>query len=542
MGRSAGNQVVGRGGEGFECSQGNLLDVGEKLREEISQKYPKVGDFSTHPINDKLARLGVRSTEVKWKIPPDQGVRTQYKVETVADRRMVHDQLQDYVRRGYLTDVSVGEDVYFNPLLPVRKPNGTFRFTNDFRRLNTYFPSTGETSQVDVWRKMWEMDPEWKYFMEIDLKDGFFGISVDERLSKLFGFTYGDRRYRWNRLPQGWKWSSILFHERVAEIVQGIPCLQYADNVLIGAKSIGELRMIAHQVFVRFDEFGIKVNYEKVKWVSETIQFLGCGVSNGQWSHENFLKQKLAEMGEVRTIKDLERVIGIISYARRCVKDVEMVLGPLRESLKAFKEGKVTEEWLKGVNTQVKEALRAAITNTHWLILPGGKSDGFAFRLESDWSSKYAGYMLFASRNGEERLLYMGSRRQKIVSSSYLGELDALIWACKRTKAFRGSIPVVVRTDNQALVAKWRSHDLYDSDVRIFRRWSWLVSNEPELRIEFVPGTENAGADLLSRPESGLRREEAFGPIPVVNQISIWDETWEEHLKGHWGSQRPTLP
>ena len=43
---------------------------------------------------------------------------------------------------------------------------------------------------------MWEMDPEWKYFMEIDLKDGFFGISVDERLSKLFGFTYGDRMSR----------------------------------------------------------------------------------------------------------------------------------------------------------------------------------------------------------------------------------------------------------------------------------------------------------------------------------------------------------
>ena len=26
------------------------------------QKYPKVGDFSTHPINEKLANLGVRST------------------------------------------------------------------------------------------------------------------------------------------------------------------------------------------------------------------------------------------------------------------------------------------------------------------------------------------------------------------------------------------------------------------------------------------------------------------------------------------------
>ena len=65
---------------------------------------------------------------------------------------------------------------------------------------------------------------------------------------------------RWNRLPQGWKWSSILFHERVAEIVQGIPCLQYANNVLIGAESVEELRSIAHQVFTRFDKYGIKVN------------------------------------------------------------------------------------------------------------------------------------------------------------------------------------------------------------------------------------------------------------------------------------------
>ena len=69
-----------------------VLDFGEKLREEIRQKHPKVGDYSTHPINDKLARLSIRSTEVRWDEPQDRGLRTQYKVETVADRRMVHDQ------------------------------------------------------------------------------------------------------------------------------------------------------------------------------------------------------------------------------------------------------------------------------------------------------------------------------------------------------------------------------------------------------------------------------------------------------------------
>ena len=120
------------------------------------------------------------------------------------------------------------------------------------------------------------MDPKWPYSMQIDLKNGFLGISVDEKLSRLFGFTYGDKRYLWNRLPQGWKWSMVLFHERVAEIVKGIRCLQYADNVLVGAETLEELRNRDLQVFTRFDEYGIKVNYDKVKWYQNQFSSLGC--------------------------------------------------------------------------------------------------------------------------------------------------------------------------------------------------------------------------------------------------------------------------
>ena len=73
------------------------------------------------------------------------------------------------------------------------------------------------------------------------------------------------------------------------------------------------------------------------------------------------------------------------------------------------------------------------------------------FVIESDWSSKHEGYMLFASRDGEERLLDIGSRMRTSTISSYLGELYALVWACKRTKELRG-MPMVVRTENHALV------------------------------------------------------------------------------------------
>ena len=41
------------------------------------------------------------------------------------------------------------------------------------------------------------------------------------------------------------------------------------------------------------------------------------------------------------------------------------------------------------------------------------------------------------------------------------------------------------------------------------------MSNEPELTIEFMPGTENTGADLLSRPISGRREEDTSRPSPT---------------------------
>ena len=475
-------------------------DFTEDLKREVMEKYSQVGDFSTHPVNENMEKLKVRASEVIWVNPVERGSRTQYAVERVADRQLVDKQLQEYVQRGYLYNVSVGEDVYLSPLLPIRKPNGTFRFTNDFRKLNTYFPSNGETIQVDVWRKLWELKPEWKFFMEIDLKDGFFSIPVEEKLSKLFGFSYGTNRFRWGRLPQGWKWSSVLFHERIAEILSGLQCPQYSDNVLVGAPTLVELRLAALNVFSRFSNYGIKVNFEKVKWVCTEITFLGYEIKNGLWNQAGFIKKRMDEIGKVQSIKDLERIIGIISYSRRCIKDSELILGPLRKDLKRFKSGAVTEEWKEAVDDHVMTAFKQAITNMHWLTLPGMKADEYKFILESDWSSGYSGYMLFARRDGEDHLVDIGSRAHGLQSSSYLGELDAVVWACKRTKAFRGSIPLIIRTDSNSLYSKVQSGSFYDADVRVFRRWAWLLANEPGFRIEFVPGTENSGADLLSRP------------------------------------------
>lgn len=52
-----------------------------------------------------------------------------------------------------------------------------------------YFDSV-VTTQVDVWRKIWEINLTSCYFLKIDLKDGFFGVPIDKELLRLFGFAY----------------------------------------------------------------------------------------------------------------------------------------------------------------------------------------------------------------------------------------------------------------------------------------------------------------------------------------------------------------
>ena len=64
------------------------------------------------------------------------------------------------------------------------------------------------------------------------------------------------------------------------------------------------------------------------------------------------------------------------------------------------------------------------------------------------------------------------------------------------------------------------------------------MANEPFIRFEFVPGSENVGADLLSRPYTGRGVKDSLRPIPKVHQVSAWDEIWAEHMKGHWGARK----
>lgn len=170
--------------------------------------------------------------------------------------------------------------------------------------------------------------------MKFDLKDAFFSVPIGEKLQRRFAFQWGVCRYVRTRLPQGWNWSPIFFHETAAHILQGTGAINYADDILLGAETPEELFQHAELVFERLVQYGLKLNFRKVQWCAKDITFLGYTIGGGQISLRKYLQKWQLVLGKLRSIAELERVIGILSYCCKSIRRVEEVLAPLRQWLK----------------------------------------------------------------------------------------------------------------------------------------------------------------------------------------------------------------
>ena len=64
--------------------------------------------------------------------------------------------------------------------------------------------------------------------------------------------------------------------------------------------------------------------------ISTEVKFLGYEISDEKLGLHNYIQKKKEMLWEVKKVKDLERVIDIISYVRKIIKGMEIVLAKFR--------------------------------------------------------------------------------------------------------------------------------------------------------------------------------------------------------------------
>ncbi|XP_068052887.1 uncharacterized protein, partial [Anomalospiza imberbis] len=158
------------------------------------------------------------------------------------DREGISPIIENFLQLGLLKEC---QSDFNTPILPVRKPDGTYRIMQDLRTVNKI---TEDLYPVvaNPYTLLTSLTPELTWFTVLDLKDAFFCLPLHETSQKIFAFEWQNPKsgrktqLTWTVLPQGFKNSPTLFGEQLAKDLESWEAppgegkmLQYVDDILI---------------------------------------------------------------------------------------------------------------------------------------------------------------------------------------------------------------------------------------------------------------------------------------------------------------------
>ncbi|RMB99113.1 hypothetical protein DUI87_24301 [Hirundo rustica rustica] len=153
----------------------------------------------------------------------------------------IHKMIRELESQGV---VSKTHSPFNSPIWPVRKPDGEWRLTVDYRALNEVTPPLS-AAVPDMLELQYELESKAaKWYATIDIANAFFSIPLAAECRPQFAFTWRGVQYTWNRLPQGWKHSPTICHgliQAALEKGEAPEHLQYIDDIIVWGNTAMEV-------------------------------------------------------------------------------------------------------------------------------------------------------------------------------------------------------------------------------------------------------------------------------------------------------------
>ncbi|GAB0207572.1 hypothetical protein GRJ2_003222900 [Grus japonensis] len=163
-----------------------------------------------------------------------------------------------------------------SPIWPVRKSNGEWRLTVDYRGLNEVTPLMS-AAVPDMLELHYELESKAaKWYATIDIANAFFSIPLAAECRPQFAFTWRGIQYTWNRLPQGWKHSPTICHgliQSALEQGEAPEHLQYIDDIIVWGNSAEEVSEKGKKIIQILLQAGFTIKESMFKGPAQEIQF-----------------------------------------------------------------------------------------------------------------------------------------------------------------------------------------------------------------------------------------------------------------------------
>jgi hypothetical protein len=271
----------------------------------------------------------------------------------------------------------------FSQVLLTLKPNGTWRFCVDYRRLNSLTKSMGwpipniESLLQRIGQRC--QRGKAKYFATLDFTSGYHQAPLAENSRAFTAFIVGGSEqgvYEWCRVPMGPKGAPSYFQQQMQRTVfkelLGTVMEIYIDDILIWGETVTELTENLTKVFARMREYNLTVNPDKCRFGLREIEFVGHVISTLGTPSMSFSIKKLQHVGQFQlpeTHKKLKSFLGLTSYFRQHVKDYVSMSHDLNDMITPY-QPRQRLNWLPEQIRKFDELKNSVVncTKLHFLV------------------------------------------------------------------------------------------------------------------------------------------------------------------------------
>ena len=457
---------------------------------------PDLTDKQKHALKNMIM-----SNEKSFKNPTEKLTHSIAKIELVPDavpikqapyrvpialEPQIEAQISEMLDRDL---IEPSDSPFASPINLIKKRDGSFRFTIDFRKINKIvrdvaFPIPRIETLLAKLKDAY-------YFSCLDLQDGFFNINLDKESRPITAIATHVGLFHFKRLPQGLKTSPSIFVSIMDKIFkkQRHFTVVYLDDLCIFSRTFEE--HIEHIDFIlkRIHEHQLVAKLKKCSFGYQKLKFLGHMISHETISPDPNKVAAIKAFIEPRTKSELRSFLGLVNYYKRLIKGHSEICRPLYDIIGEKAEFKFGLE-----QKEAFEKLKNALTNDSFIKSFDPARKTF---LITDASKIAIAAILEQEIDGTNYVIEYASRTltpsEKNYGSTEL-ECLALVWSCIHLRHYLLGHHFTVITDNHALC--WMS-SLSNPSGRL-ARWSCLL-NEYSFDIKYRKGKENCASDCLSR-------------------------------------------
>ena len=181
-----------------------------------------------------------------------------------------------------------------------------------------------------------------KVFSKLDAKDGFWHVKLDHPSSLLTTFNTPFGRFKFNRLPFGLNSSNEVFQKKVQFAFEGIEGAEviYGDFLVWGKDEESHDKALRN-VLERAQEKGV---------------YIGDKITKDGIKPDESKIEAILNLPSPQNKKDVERLLGMVTYLSKFIPNMSTLTEPLRVLLKQEVHWHSEEQQEKALN-EIKKVL-----------------------------------------------------------------------------------------------------------------------------------------------------------------------------------------